>query len=67
MAISARIDEEAKKLYLELDLTEPTESASGKTMSVFTSHGNVDLGISYDSKPLVAGINIYYRLPKKGK
>ena len=57
----AKIDEEAKTLTLVLDLQEPTPSASGKTLVVATTHGNVPTDVMVNDKPVIVGVNAYIR------
>ncbi len=49
------------KLFVEIDLQEPTPSASGKTLVVATTHGNVVTDCVVDGKPLVIGLNAYVK------
>lgn len=52
---------EDKKLYIVIDLQDPTPSASGKTLVVATTHGNVETDCVIDGKNLVVGLNAYIR------
>jgi len=61
---SAKIDEAAKTLTLVLDLQEPTPSATGKTLVVATTHGNVPTDEMIDGQPLIVGVNAYVRNKK---
>ena len=61
MLKEARIDEENKTLTLILDLQEPTPSASGKTLVVATTHGNVPTEVQIQGKPVTVGVNAYIR------
>ena len=61
MLKEAKIDEQAKTLTLVLELQEPTPSASGKTLVVATTHGNVPTDIQIDGKPVIVGVNAYIR------
>ena len=45
------------KLFIEIDLQEPTPSASGKTLVVATTHGNVVTDCVVDGKPVTIGLN----------
>ena len=56
-----KIDKEAKTLTIVLDLQEPTPSASGKTLVVATTYGNVPTEIQIDGKPVTIGVNAYIR------
>jgi hypothetical protein len=49
------------KLFIEIDLQEPTPSASGKTLVVATTHGNVVTKCVVDGKPVVIGLNAYVK------
>jgi len=59
MLRGAEIDEDSKTLTLVLDLQEPTPSASGKTLVVATTHGNVPSEIQVNEKPVIIGVNAY--------
>lgn len=49
-----------KKLVIELDIDEArTQSASGKTLRVASTSGNVKTGVQVDGKELVIGVNAY--------
>ena len=61
MLKQATIDQENKTLTLVLDLQEPTPSASGKTLVVATTHGNVPTDVQIDGKPVTVGVNAYIR------
>ena len=50
-----------KKLIITIDLQEPTESASGKTLVVASSHGNMATSAMINGKPVVVGLNAYIR------
>jgi hypothetical protein len=49
------------KLFIEIDLQEPTPSSSGKTLVVATTHGNVVTDVVVDGKPVVIGLNAYIK------
>ena len=49
------------KLIIVIDLQEPTPSASGKTLVVATTHGNVKTECVIDGKEVVIGLNAYIR------
>ncbi len=61
MLRQAKIDEKAKTLTLVVDLQKPTPSASGKTLVVATTHGNVATDVQIDGKPVTVGVNAYIR------
>jgi len=52
---------EGKKLFVEIDLQEPTRSASGKTLVVASTHGNMTTAAVVDGKPVIIGLNAYIR------
>jgi hypothetical protein len=52
---------EDKKLIIVIDLQEPTPSASGKTLVVATTHGNVKTECVIDGKEVVIGLNAYIK------
>jgi hypothetical protein len=49
------------KLIIIIDLQEPTPSASGKTLVVATTHGNVPTKCVIDGKNVVIGLNAYIK------
>lgn len=49
------------KLIISIELQEPTPSASGKTLVVATTHGNVVTECVIDGKPVVIGLNAYIK------
>lgn len=53
------------KLFIEIDLQEPTPSASGKTLVLATSHGNQQTTAMFDGQPITIGLNAYIRRLKK--
>ena len=52
---------EDRKLILSIELQEPTPSASGKTLVVATTHGNVVTDCIIGGKPVVVGLNAYIK------
>lgn len=50
---------EGKKLIIEMELQTPALSASGKTMVVASSRGNVKTGVEIDGKEVTVGVNAY--------
>jgi hypothetical protein len=57
MAIESKI--EGNKLIITCDLEEPTPSASGKTLVVVSSRGNMKTDCMVAGKPLTIGLNAY--------
>ena len=52
---------EGGRLIINAPLETPRASASGKTMVVVSTRGNVDTGAELDGEPLIMGLNVYYR------
>jgi hypothetical protein len=53
---------EENKLVIEIDLeASPRPSASGKTMVVASTHGNVTTDVLVDGKPVTIGLNAYIK------
>ena len=49
------------KLIITIEMQEPTPSASGKTLVVATTHGNVTTQCLVEGKNLVIGLNAYIK------
>jgi hypothetical protein len=49
------------KLCIEIPLEKPRPSASGKTLVVASSSGNVTTSAMVDGKPVVIGLNAYIK------
>ena len=49
------------KLIISIDLQEPTASASGKTLVVATTHGNMTTKCVINGKNVVIGLNAYIK------
>lgn len=52
---------EGKKLVIELDMNPPRPSASGKTLVVATTGGNVATTAIVNGKPVTVGLNAYIK------
>ena len=52
---------EGKELVIRMPLQQPTRSASGKTLVVASSHGNVQTAATVDGKTVTVGVNAYIR------
>ena len=52
---------EGKKLIISMDLEDPKPSASGKTMVVASTRGNLTTNATIDGKPIVIGVNAYIK------
>jgi hypothetical protein len=59
MAVTAKI--EGTKLIITADLETPTPSASGKTLVVASTRGNKVTDVMIDGKPLIIGLNAYFK------
>ena len=49
------------KLVIRLPLQAPTPSASGKTLVVATTRGNLKTSVMIDGKPVTIGVNAYIK------
>ena len=61
MGVAVTIDEKARTLTVVVDLQEPTRSASGKTLVVASTHGNVVTTATVQGRPVTLGLNAYIR------
>jgi len=59
MSIEVKI--EGKRLVITADLETPTPSASGKTLVVASSRGNMASTAVVDGKPVIVGLNCYIK------
>jgi hypothetical protein len=50
-----------RKLVITLDLEKPSPSASGKTLVVASTHGNMATTVEIDGCPVVIGVNAYIK------
>ena len=50
---------ERDRLIVSIPLQQPTPSASGKTLVVATTRGNVKTAAVIDGKPITIGLNAY--------
>ncbi len=57
MAIETKI--EGNKLIITCDLEKPAPSASGKTLVVVSTRGNIKTSCTVEGKPLIIGLNAY--------
>ncbi|MFO7740343.1 MAG: hypothetical protein R6V46_17830 [Desulfatiglandaceae bacterium] len=58
--MKARIDQET--LYIEIEINKPpVPSASGKTLVVASTRGNISTDVMVDGKPLTIGLNAYIK------
>lgn len=49
------------KLIIEIELQEPAPSASGKTMVIATTRGNVKTDCKVEGHEITIGLNAYYK------
>jgi hypothetical protein len=49
------------KLIITIDMVEPRPSASGKTLVVATSSGNMTTTAMVNGKPVIVGLNAYIK------
>jgi hypothetical protein len=59
MSMTAKI--EGNNLIITVPMTAPTPSASGKTLSVASSHGNMATAATVEGKPIIIGLNAYIK------
>ena len=59
--MAMKVEIKNKKLYIEIDLEEPTRSASGKTLVVASTHGNTVTTAEVNGKPVTIGLNAYIK------
>ena len=52
---------EGKELVIRIEMQEPTPSASGKTLVVATTRGNMVTEAKVDGKPVTVGVNAYIK------
>lgn len=59
--MSAKVEIKGNKLIIELDLTTPTLSSTGKTLSVAGTHGAMVTEAKVDGKPVTINVNAYIK------
>jgi hypothetical protein len=59
MAINVEV--KGKQLVITADLETPTPSASGKTLVVCSTRGNLATAAKVEGKPIIVGLNAYIR------
>jgi len=53
---------EGKKLKIEIDINDPAiPSASGKSLVVASTRGNLQTSATFQGKPITIGLNAYVR------
>lgn len=60
--MEAKIEKQGKVevLVVTIPISE-RRSASGKTMVIASTNGNVPISVNYNGKPVVLGLNAYYK------
>ncbi len=56
-----KVEIKGKQMIITVDMQTPSPSASGKTLVVASSRGNVATAAIIDGKPVVVGFNAYIR------
>lgn len=57
-----KVEQKDGKLYIECDLSaDHGKSSSGKTMIVASSEGNQPVGTHKNGKPVILGLNLYFK------
>lgn len=56
-----KVEIQGKKMIVTVDLETPRLSASGKTLVVASSRGNVTTSAVIDGKPVTVGFNAYIK------
>ena len=57
-----KVEVQGKNLVITIPLTEPTPSASGKTLVVASTHGNTEFpDAKVNGKPVIIGLNAYIK------
>ncbi len=61
MGMAMNVEIKGSKLIIEIDLEKPKPSASGKTLVVASTWGNVVTSVEVDGKPVTVGLNAYIK------
>jgi len=59
--MSATAEIRGKTLIITIDLQAPAPSASGKTLVVASTHGNIATTAVIEGKAVIIGVNAYIR------
>jgi hypothetical protein len=59
--MTMKVEIKDNKLFIEIDLEEPTPSSSGKTLVVASTHGNTVTTAEVDGKAVTIGLNAYIK------
>lgn len=57
--VEVTVDQKAKTVTIVLPLQEPTESKSGKSLTIATTHGNMRSNARFKGKTVTIGANAY--------
>jgi hypothetical protein len=57
--MAIKVEKVGTQLVLTVDLETPTRSASGKTLVVASTRGNVRTAVEVDGKQVTIGLNAY--------
>ena len=55
------VEIKGSKLTITMDMGKPTPSASGKTMVVASTRGNIETAARVNGKTVILGLNAYYK------
>ena len=61
MATTVRVEGDKLIIELPINVKDPPPSASGKTLVVASTHGNMTTDVMVNGKPLVIGVNAYIK------
>ena len=59
--MAIQVEVKGKQLVITADLETPTPSASGKTLVVASTRGNLATTAIVDGKPVIVGLNAYIK------
>lgn len=54
-----KVEIKGNKMIIEIEMQEPTPSASGKTLVVASTRGNTKTEVMVQGKPVTIGLNAY--------
>ena len=56
-----KVEQKGNVLVIEVEMTEPTPSASGKVLMVASSKGSVKTAVMVAGKPVTIGLNAWIK------
>jgi hypothetical protein len=59
--MAMKVEIKDNKLFIEIDLEKPKPSASGKTLVVASTRGNIVTKAEVDGKSVIVGLNAYIK------